>query len=85
MNYIKLLIKKELKNKNPIKYHELVVSKCMNSYLEYKEKEIIDKLELIQKELRKEFPFEKSNLEYIEYENKIQYEAINILWGILIF
>lgn len=80
-NVFHCLLKKELKESNPIKYHELVINGSIDSYLDYKEIEIRNMLEIIEKQLRELYIPPKNNRKYsyIKYENTIKYIAIEIV------
>lgn len=78
-NVLHCLLKRELKENNPIKYHELIINGSIDSYLEYKEKEIKDMMLLIEKQLRKVFLPPKNESKNIIYENTIKYMAIEIV------
>ncbi|MDD3303990.1 MAG: hypothetical protein PHP54_03640 [Clostridia bacterium] len=80
------LIKQELRKSNPIKYHELIINGAIDSYLDYKEIEIKDMLELVEKQLRKNYlpPNDNNYFDDVRYENMIRCKAIEITHGQII-
>lgn len=80
-NVFHCLLKRELKESNPIKYHELVTNGSIDSYLDYKEIEIRDMLYIVEKQLREFYipPKNKNQYNYTKYENTIKYITIEIV------